>query len=280
MGGEALRYNPENEAAKPDLRVLPGGGEDLHILHEKPKLTVISGGGEAKPPQQDETRDPNLDDWVWKNRINDVKEGRIKVSTAQTTEEQIAELRQTIANNKENREYNQAIKTAHARENLLEKFSNTQWNEKIEAAHVREATNERIKNTQEVVVPDFMENIKSRIDRLSGFLSPSEMAGLRSSFAELQRTDKLIPAESKEQTDESNPFEISDESDTQERVRKSHNEELYHAQDLLEYIEDREKEMARKQQTESLPNLSTPVLTPPEKPKGFFSKIKSFFGGK
>lgn len=194
--GEVARFIPEDKQqnSKPDLRVLPGGNEDLHIPHEKPKLGVISGG-ETKLPQRDESRDPSLDNWVWENRIKDVKEGKIKISTAQTDEEQIAELRQTIAENRENRAYDKAIQDAHARENLLEKFSNAQWNEKIDEAHAREAVNERRKSNQEAVTDDFMSDLKSRIDRLSGFLSESEMVGLRSSFEELQRPDKFIPSE-------------------------------------------------------------------------------------
>lgn len=73
-----------------------------------------------------------------------------------------------------------------------------------------------------------------------------------------------------------------DEVNNQQSIKKTHTEELSHAKDLLEYVEDREKEMARKQKIENLPDLSSQA--PPTKQKGFFSGIangfKKLFGGK
>ncbi len=114
MSSEGLRqYTPEQAPIpKPELRILPGGNEDLKKPHKKPHLEVVSWGHKVKESKPLD-RDPKLDDHLWEARIQGVKDGTIEVSSAQTEEEKIEELRQKIRLSKENRAWDQQITKAH-----------------------------------------------------------------------------------------------------------------------------------------------------------------------
>lgn len=132
MGAEGLRkYTPEDvQISPPELRVLPGGNEDLKIPHEKPHLEVISWGNKVKESKPLD-RDPKLDDHLWEARIKGVKEGTIKVSPAKTESEQIEELRQKIRLSKENRAWDQQISLAHDQVEIKKQAENSQLMENI-----------------------------------------------------------------------------------------------------------------------------------------------------
>lgn len=132
------------------LRYIPDEAKDFKAKKptEKPKkfhLELIQGGNQPKTaPTTPE--DPRRDDLLWKNRIEDVKKGRIQVSdaTPTTPKEYFADLRTRI----EKEKHVKAVEAAHKRHDAVTAYDQGLWKRAIAQAHETARIQEESENKE------------------------------------------------------------------------------------------------------------------------------------